>query len=291
VSGQGDQDRAIAPLGVLAAAWLAAIVELWRTGSLGGFELAVPAVVLVGVGLTWKLSRPPAPPVAPAGRLGVQLAFLAAYSVVLTATWLHSHGALDAPIFAPYDRAVHWIGRIAGNPNRVVNPLTMVAIPGAVLWLLGARRRDVGLVGGRHTLRVAALWCAIPAAFVAVHVALGTLSVADAGRDALDHLLQNGPVEEIYWRGFVQSRLGRFGATWAWAGAALVFGLSHLGLQLTTSHGDVLRAAASCIVHQAMVGLALGAMFQRTQSVVASSAFHVLLNLSLAVGRRVAHGA
>jgi membrane protease YdiL (CAAX protease family) len=290
-SGQGERGRARAPLVLLGATWTAAVAALWRTGGLDGPELAAAVVLLVGVALTWKLTRPPAPLVPPAGRLGAQLGFLAVYTVALVAISLHHHGALDAAIFAPFDRALQQIGGITGNPYFAVNPLSMVVIPGAVLWLLGARRRDLGVVRGRYTLRVAALWCTIPVAFLAVNLALGTLTLADAGWRAFSNTLQNGPVEEVYWRGFVQTRLQRYGAAWAVVGTALVFGLSHLGFQLTTSHGDALRAAANCVIDQAMLGVALGVMFQRTQSVIASSVFHVLINLSLEVGQLLARGA
>lgn len=275
---------------LLGAVWAAAIAVLWRIGVLEAGDLAIPAVLLVGVALTWKLTRPPAPLVAPAGRLGAQLGFLAVYTVVLTATWMHHHHMLDAPLFARFDRALRQVATIIGNPNLAINPLSLVVIPGLVLWLLGARRRDVGLVRGRHTLPIVALWCSIPLAFVAVNIALGTLTLADAGWRALSNTLQNGPMEEIYWRGFLQSRLQRFGAAWALVGTSLAFGLAHLGLQLTIAHGDPLRAAAGCIADQAMIGVALGAMFQRTQSVIASSAFHVLLNMCLQVGRLLAAG-
>jgi membrane protease YdiL (CAAX protease family) len=58
-----------------------------------------------------------------------------------------------------------------------------------------------------------------------------------------------------------------------------VFGIWHLGLGFTdTGHVGLLPALASTLVHQSVVGLAYGIIFERTRNLFPSSIVHVVVN-------------
>lgn len=95
----------------------------------------------------------------------------------------------------------------------------------------------------------------------------------------MSNTLQNGFFEEFLIRGVLQTRLRLLIAPdVALASQALLFGVWHLGLGFTVTGGDPVAAVAYTVVHQAVLGVALGVLFARTRDLVAPSAVHVLLN-------------
>ena len=114
-----------------------------------------------------------------------------------------------------------------------------------------------------------------------VYVVLsGQLSLGRLAGRVLSNSLNNGFFEEFLFRGALQTRLRRLaGPGWALVLQALIFGPWHLGLGFTdTGHAGWLPALASTLVHQAVVGLGFGVIFERTRNLLAPSVVHVVAN-------------
>jgi membrane protease YdiL (CAAX protease family) len=288
-SSDGWRRSAVVPVALFAALWCVAVVEI--SGRRGvGQDAGVLLISLAGIALTWRVTRPAPPILVPGGRLRAQLAFLGLFTVWQGGYVLHFHDLLRSPIFLPTDVLTDWVEWIVPTRSWVMNPLVDVVVPGLVICLLGANRRELGVTRGRYTLRVTALWSAIPVVYLAGVIALGAISASAVGSELLSNTFQNGPVEEFYWRGIVQTRLERSGQIRALIVTSLLFGFWHVGMQLVASSGELSLALARCVTQQAIGGLVFGALFQRTRSLIAPSIFHVLSNTVLQVFNVGLHG-
>lgn len=171
-----------------------------------------------------------------------------------------------------------WFG--AGLGSYVVNPVTYVAIPLVLLLLAGARPSTLGFGRGHRVGRALLICCALPFAWFVFVLATGQSTVSRLLGNLAADVIQSGFVEEFLFRGVLQTRL-RFlaGTGWALVLQALLFGVWHLGLGFTnTGHAGLVPALASTIVHQSLIGLALGILFERTRNLVVPSVVHVALN-------------
>jgi membrane protease YdiL (CAAX protease family) len=207
--------------------------------------------------------------------------------VVLLTAWrgLVFHHALGAeatlPLWSPMVDAFQRLGdRWFGNSNFVANPVLYVGLPLPLLLLAGARLSSLGFGRGHRVGRALLHWCALPCAFFAYGLLSGQLAVGQLAGRFLSHSLNNGFFEEFLFRGALQTRLRLlWGPGWALVLQALVFGVWHLGLGFTdTGHVGVLPALASTLVHQAVVGLGFGIIFERTRNLLAPSIVHVVAN-------------
>ena len=273
---------------LFATIWLSSLLVLVASGN--GFPhsaLLLGAVYLALSLVTAVVTRPQIADPARAGRrrLWLQLAIIAAF-VALTA-WrglvFHSVAvpASEIPIWTPLVDALDRLGGDwFGADNYVTNPVTYLVLPLVALLLAGANVRGLGFGPGRRTGRVVLLWCAVPAAYLAALAASGQLALGQLLGRFASNFMQNGVFEEFLFRGALQSRLrALWTPAWALVVQALVFGAWHLGLGFTnTGHAGVLPALASGIAHQAVIGLALGVIFERTRNLLAPSAVHLVGN-------------
>jgi membrane protease YdiL (CAAX protease family) len=271
------------------AAWLGSALILVVSGYDFPFDSlligsACLLLSLLTVAITQSAQDASAAP-AERSRLWLQIALILLF-VVLTA-WdglaFHNVVAPDAaiPLWSPFVDALkrlggHWFG----NGNYVANPVTYLAIPLVVLLLAGARLPGLGFARGLRVGRVLLLWCAIPLAYFAYALLSGQLALERLIAPFVSNFMQNGFFEEFLFRGALQTRLRRLWSPgWALVIQALVFGAWHLGLgYANTGHAGLLPALASSIVNQAVVGLALGVIFERTRNLIASSAVHISVN-------------
>lgn len=183
-------------------------------------------------------------------------------------TWLRTIGVQTLP--------VAWFG---GPGNAVANPVQYFVLPFVLLWLMGAKPADLGLQWGERTWRVCAIWLVIPVLTWGVLLAMGQLPPQTLARRLIGNTFQNGFFEEFLFRGALYSRLHAvLPSAWALVGQALLFGFWHLNANVSMFDGDWVGALAWCVVSQAMIGLLLGILFQRTRSLIAPSVVHVLIN-------------
>ncbi len=272
-----------------AAVWLAAAAVLVASGKgfpVFGLVLTV-GYLLLSLATAVAVPRAPAPPPERAGRLrlGVQVAVALVFAALTGFAGLAFHGVLDArttiPLWTPLTDALrHAGGRWLGNDNYIANPVTYAVVPLLVLLLAGARLPALGFARGRHVGRVLLVWCTLPALYFVYALVGGQLTVGRLAGRLLSNVMQNGPWEEFLFRGVLQTRLRPlFGAGWALVLQALLFGAWHLGLGYTTTgHAGFLPALASTLVHQAVIGLAFGVIFERTRNIAAPSIVHVIVN-------------
>jgi membrane protease YdiL (CAAX protease family) len=276
----------------VAAIYLAAIgrgdVILW--------SLLLPAVLaflcVITVRITEKEEHKPKVKLPWTGRtfLILQIAVIAFFICATFYTSLMFHGIVERrpiPVWSGVIGAFSRLGEHLFSNDIVVNPRLAMAnpakyflLPLPILLLLGARFRGLGLWRGHRTLSVVILWCFVPGGVLAYLVAFGRLSWMGLARRLLSHLLINGFGEEFLFRGALQTRLrALLGAPWAIVIQALAFGIWHFA----ASYGSlgvtgVPAVAAFCIVRSATFGLAYGIIFQRTRSLWACSAIHVMTN-------------
>jgi len=220
----------------------------------------------------------------------LQIAVIAFFISITLYTSLMFHGVVERhpiPIWSPIIRAFSRLGEQVFSNDIVVNPSLAMAnpakyflLPLPLLLLLGAHFRELGFCRGHRTLSVAALWCFVPAGVLAYLPAFGRLSCVGLARRLLSHLLINGFGEEFLMRGALQTRLkALLGAQWAIVIQALTFGIWHFAANCgSLGITGVAAVAAFCIVRSATFGLAYGIIFQRTRSLAACTAIHVVTN-------------
>ena len=274
---------------LFAAVWLAAALVLVATGQGFPFDglLLGSAYLLLSL-LTVASTEPaPATPASPAERprlwlhVGLILLFVAltAWRGLVFHHVLGPEAAL--PLWSPLVGAFQRLGdQWFGNGNYLANPVTYVALPLLVLLPAGARLPSLGFGRGHRVRRVLLLWCALPFIFFVYVMLSGQLSLGRLAGRVLSNSLNNGFFEEFLFRGALQTRLRRLaGPGWALVLQALIFGAWHLGLGFTdTGHAGWLPALASTLVHQAVVGLGFGVIFERTRNLLAPSVVHVVAN-------------
>ena len=165
------------------------------------------------------------------------------------------------------------------DPLWVVNPVLYVVFPGSAVLLLGAHRREIGLRKGWRSWRVIGAWGTPVVAAWVYHVATGQTGVGRILRTLLANTVLNGASEEFLWRGVIQTRLARLWTpAWGLVLASLGFGWWHILSIADWAGADLWLAAALNTVVQAPMGLALGIVFQRTRSLLAPSAVHIVAN-------------
>jgi len=292
------------PVSTSPAAWC--FVTIWAVaaiylvaigrGDVILWSLLLPAVLaflcVITVRITEKEEHKPKVKLSRTRRtlLILQIVVLVFFISITLYTSLMFHGVVERhpiPIWSPIIRAFSRLGEhlfsndIVANPGlAMANPAQYFLLPLPILLLLGARLRGLGLCRGHRTLSVIALWCFAPAGMLAYLLASGRLPLMGLVRRLLSHLLINGFGEEFLMRGALQTRLrALLGAQWAIVIQALIFGIWHFAANYgSLGITGVAAVAAFCIVRSATFGLAYGIIFQRTRSLAACSAIHVVTN-------------
>jgi membrane protease YdiL (CAAX protease family) len=262
---------------LFAALWLGSALILVVSGNgFPFFSLLMGAAYLLFSVLTVAITQ-----AAPHGsatraerpRLWLQIGLILLFILLTAWSGLAFHKVVvpDAslPLWSPL---LDWLQQLGdqwfGNSNYIANPVTYVALPLLVLLLAGARLPELGLARGHRVGRVLLLWCAIPLVYFAYALLSGQLTLGRLSAHLISNFMQNGFFEEFLFRGALQTRLRRlWSPSWALVIQALLFGAWHLGLgYANTSYTGLLPALASAIVTQAVIGLAFGAIFERTRN-------------------------
>jgi membrane protease YdiL (CAAX protease family) len=152
-----------------------------------------------------------------------------------------------------------------------------VLVPGALLLILGARPRELGLrIPARGTI-LATLVCLVPSAsFVGWGVASHRLSGLGLFLLLVHNLLSNGLSEEFLCRGMMLSHLRAFFKTdWALLIQALLFALMHFQINGSEEETDPLRSLAEDIALNLPLGLAFGYLALRSRSLVLPTLLHM----------------
>ncbi len=220
----------------------------------------------------------------------LQVTVIAFFICVTIYTSLMFHGVVERhpiPVWSSIIQAFSRLGKQVFSDDIVVNPSLAMAnpakyflLPLPLLYLLGARFRELGFCRGHRTLSVVALWCFIPVGTLVYLLAFGSLSCRGLARRLLSHLLINGFGEEFLIRGALQTRLrALLGTSWAIVIQALTFGIWHFAANFSSlGTTSVTAVTAFCVVNSATFGLAYGIIFQRTGNLLACSAIHIVTN-------------
>ncbi len=273
---------------VFAAIYVLAAITLIATGNAPslavevGLAIVLAILALVTVALTASEPRSaPATNDAPlkAWQLWAQLGVLAVIVLfTLYAGMVFNDAAPRIPVL--FD-AVQGIYRLS---TLVLNPILYVVVPGIFLLLLGAGLRSLGLARGWHAWAVSGVWSILPAIAIGAALIMGRLTALQLLGALVGNTLQNGPMEEFLWRGAVLTRLRLLlGAPWSIVASSLLFGVWHIGANLSAFSGQLAPALAFCFVSQATIGLAFALVFIRTRNLLAPSVAHVLLNVASAL--------
>lgn len=154
--------------------------------------------------------------------------------------------------------------------------LEMVILPLALWFALGYRPRELGLRAQRFDwlpplLPMAAL----------LYFGFQNHSPVEWWNRFVYFLLGAGIPEEILFRGLVQTRLMALlkNPSWSLYLAALVFGMSHLPINLSGARPDNwLSAFESAFTFQMTIGFALGYAYYRVRSLPPLMLLHALIN-------------
>lgn len=275
-----------------AAVWLASVLVL----VVGGHGIPVGGIVVGFVLLLLSLlvtgaTEPARVVIAVASparrRVWVQLGLVAVFIVLTGWNGLAFHkvidGSAEIPLWTPLvewlsDLGERWFGE--GLGTFLANPVTYVLIPLVVLLLAGARLPTLGFAKGHRVGRALLICCALPVAWFVFTLVSGQQTIVRLLGTFVSNFMQNGFLEEFLFRGILQTRLRLLaGPGWALVLQALVFGVWHLGSGYTnTGHAGLLPAIAITIVHQSVIGLALGILFERTRNLLVPSVVHIALN-------------
>ena len=280
-----------------AGVWVLSALALAATGNAA--QLPIRAVFFAGLLLFCALTvlitapDPTTSAAVPAERprLWLQLAITLAVILITGYTALAFHqliprSAAQIPLWSALMRSAAAFGErwlpveLVGSPaNAITNPLAYFVLPLAALLLAGARPAQLGLAPGQRSGRAILLWASIPLGMWLVALLTGQLTLGRLGRRMLSNALQNGFFEEFLFRGALQTRLrALWRADWALVLQALVFGLWHLGADTRLMGGDFAAGLAMTILIQASMGIAFGLLLQRTRSLLAPSAVHIVIN-------------
>lgn len=197
-------------------------------------------------------------------------------------------GAFRIPLLYPlarwsanfFGRQVAIFGQTVQIPgNLIATPVLYFLIPVALLLLLGASWRELGLGRGYRNWRVTLFLSFLPLVALVIFLVTAATSLVTLVFRLIGNTFQNGFFEEFLFRGALMTRLSYLiRGDWGLVLSSLMFGLFHIGLQTGALHGDWLAGAAYAIIDQAIFGLAMAIIFLRTRNLLASSVFHVLLD-------------
>lgn len=275
-----------------AVIYLCALIYLFASGQDPLGSMAFGAGMIVFILLTLLITRgvhPMATESDPGSRrpLVAQTASILGFILITGYAALGFHhiisaSAAEVPFWTPLVRGIVEEGYALGDNWGALlfgNPVQYFVLPSLVLLLLGARFRTLGFERGYRSWYVAALWCGIEVGYWLVQLITGGLSWKRLLGRVMSEALQNGFFEEFLFRGALQSRLaGLFSPGWGLVLQALAFGTWHMGLNMSTTGGDLLAALALGIVYHSVLGLALGVIFLRTHNLLAGSLFHIAFN-------------
>lgn len=170
--------------------------------------------------------------------------------------------------------------QLAIPPGFLTTPVIFGLLPLALVLVLGARPREVGLGRGYRAWRVTAVWCGLPVVVILVELATGRPLLALIRRLAIV-TMTSGPWEEFLFRGALLTRLASLlGAGWGITLSSLAFGLLHVATNvhdLGLGH-DLLAGAAAGIVMQGTGALGFAVATQRTGNLLVTSVTHVVFN-------------
>ncbi len=154
--------------------------------------------------------------------------------------------------------------------------IEMVILPLALWTAMGYRRRELGLRFGWRA------WIpALAPMAVLIYLGLQNNKPAEWWDSLIYFFLGAGLPEEFLFRGLLQSRFEALlkNPTWAIYLAALVFGASHLPINLGSARPENwISAFESAFTFQLSVGFALGYAFYRARSLPPLMVIHTLIN-------------
>lgn len=246
----------------------------------------IPVLALLTIPLTIRVNRlPPIETNSSRKQLWWQtsilliIVFLAAYRNVV----LFASNAPKIPgLYSLAYTSIYFLGVSNRPPGNLVSvPLLYVIIPLLLFFLMALRWSEIGFGRGYNSWRVALLWSIPPALFFALLILQGAVaSLSQFLQHLLRAILQNGFSEEFLFRGALMTRLSfLLRPDWALVLSSVIYGLFFTGVQVGTVGGDWIVAAASTVLIQAVYGLGMGLIFQRTRNLLASSIFHVVLDM------------
>lgn len=154
--------------------------------------------------------------------------------------------------------------------------IEMFLLPLAIWLALRYRLRDLGIRAGWRD------W--IPALIpIVTLIGIGLYNNARAEwwASVIYFFFGAGLPEEFLFRGILQSRLEALlrNPVWALYLASLVFGASHLPINLSNAHsGNWISAFETAFTFQMSVGFALGFAFQRVRNIIPLTIIHTLIN-------------
>jgi membrane protease YdiL (CAAX protease family) len=226
------------------------------------------AYIIIPLLIVWPMTRNvPAPPweeAPPTTRLRLWLQLVV--PLVVTGLALLAFFALAAP----FVRKLPVPTFVITVPFAII---VEIVIPVAVVVALGASLREIGFGPGYRSWRAGGALVLLILLFIVVILIAGWAAPSTVLLGTIPSFFTAAFPEEILFRGIVMTRLSRlFGTGWGITLSSLLFGLFHLGTNMTGR--DVGTALAYCIISQAVAGIGLAVIFLRTRNLLACVLAH-----------------
>ncbi|MBA2285047.1 MAG: CPBP family intramembrane metalloprotease, partial [Ktedonobacteraceae bacterium] len=143
-----------------------------------------------------------------------------------------------------------------------------------LMRLMGARWSELGFSKGYRSWSVVALWSTpwIVAALIALLLGHATVPLI-LGNLLISFFIAAIP-EEFLFRGVLMTRIMQLSGSMQWSIglSALLFGLSHLSINIHNQGGNVPAAIALTLLNFVFTGVVSAVIFQRTRSLLAGVA-------------------
>jgi membrane protease YdiL (CAAX protease family) len=214
----------------------------------------------------------------------LRLAIVAASTIIVFAFYI-GFGAVAEGAYLPF---IFRINRLFVylysahhfEPFTAFNFVMLALVPGALLFALGAKPRELGLTRPvNRTYRAMAACLVLPAIFVIIAFVRGRLSLVGLLGLLVHNLFSNGFSEEFFARGMIFSYLRALTRTdWALLFQALIFALMHVGGTIREEHGSIPLIIANVIAENLPVAISLGIMALRSRSLVLPAVVHISLD-------------
>lgn len=211
----------------------------------------------------------------------VVVAAVFGWVIIYGVAWGGITGGIYVPHLTPFIASMRYVRTpLHDSVLPLVSFTTYVLIPGVLLILLGADRRQLGLtlpVRGTGCATIACL--ALPIVMSAFAIWQGGISFAGLFWLLVHNLFSNGFSEEFLARGMFLSQLRAYVTReWALVGQAILFSLPHLGGTIPEEHGRVVLILANVIALNGPIAISLGIMALRSRSLVLPSLVHISLD-------------
>jgi len=275
------------------ATWLLALLWVLATGYLLtvgkatplGFLVSGMAILLALVAIPLTQGAPAAPWEGPVSssmrwRLWLQCCLTILCVVALVLLSLLATLQIPIPLLIPF----YAVLRSSGIVRLLLAFVSQAVLPLVLVFLLGARWRELGFQKGHHSGRTTGVLSIPFIVYIVFAIIVRKITLPLLLLRFVLLFVQAGLSEEIAWRGVIMSRLTRLlGIGWGIALSSLIFGIFHVATNIFLSGSTPLVGLAQGVFGQMPAGIFLAVVFYRTRSLIPVIIPHTLTDTAVSI--------